>query len=72
MRAAYTNRIAAMHHLQERGAAGEVVTGLLFVDPQAVDMHEHINTVDRPLNQLGVSTSIAACLVNARTMGKME
>jgi 2-oxoglutarate ferredoxin oxidoreductase subunit beta len=50
-----TNRIAAMNHLQERGAVGEVVTGLLYVDPQAVDMHEHTHTVDRPLNQLGVS-----------------
>ena len=50
-----TNRIAAMNHLQERGAAGEVVTGLLYVDPQSVDMHEHIHTVGQPLNQLGVS-----------------
>jgi 2-oxoglutarate ferredoxin oxidoreductase subunit beta len=50
-----TDRIAAMHHLQERGAAGEVVTGLLYIDPNAVDMHEHINTVDTPLNQLGVA-----------------
>ena len=50
-----TDRIAAMHHLQERGAAGEVVTGLLYIDPDAVDMHEHINTVETPLNQLGVA-----------------
>jgi 2-oxoglutarate ferredoxin oxidoreductase subunit beta len=50
-----TDRIAAMHHLQERAAAGEVVTGLLYIDPNAVDMHEHIKTVDTPLNQLGVA-----------------
>ena len=25
---------------------------LLYIDPSAVDMHEHLNTVDTPLNQL--------------------
>jgi 2-oxoglutarate ferredoxin oxidoreductase subunit beta len=49
-----TDRIKAMNDLQQRAAAGEVVTGLLYVDPEAVDLHEHINTVDTPLNQLGV------------------
>jgi 2-oxoglutarate ferredoxin oxidoreductase subunit beta len=43
-----------MNYLQQRAAAGEVVTGLLYVDPEAVDLHQHINTVDTPLNQLGV------------------
>jgi len=47
------NRIAAMTYLQERQAAGEVVTGLLYVDPQAGDLHESLNTVDQPLNELG-------------------
>ena len=47
-----TNRIAAMNYLQERAAAGEVVTGLLYVDAQAGDLHQHLNTVDTPLNQL--------------------
>ncbi|MEK6592394.1 MAG: 2-oxoacid:ferredoxin oxidoreductase subunit beta [Pseudomonadota bacterium] len=49
-----TDRIQAMNSLQQRAAAGEVVTGLLYVDPGAVDLHQHINTVDTPLNQLGV------------------
>ena len=48
-----TDRIKVMNYLQERAAAGEVVTGLLYVDPDSVDLHEHINTVDTPLNQLG-------------------
>jgi 2-oxoglutarate ferredoxin oxidoreductase subunit beta len=48
-----TDRIKAMNYLQQRAAAGEVVTGLLYVDPHAVDLHQHINTVDTPLNQLG-------------------
>ncbi len=47
-----TNRIRVMNYLQERAAAGEVVTGLLYVDPEAADLHEHLNTVDTPLNQL--------------------
>jgi 2-oxoglutarate ferredoxin oxidoreductase subunit beta len=48
-----TDRIKVMNYLQERGAAGEVVTGLLYVDPASVDLHVHMNTVDTPLNQLG-------------------
>jgi 2-oxoglutarate ferredoxin oxidoreductase subunit beta len=47
-----TNRIQAMNFLQERTAKGEVVTGLLYVQPDSADLHEHINTVDTPLNQL--------------------
>jgi len=48
-----TDRIKAMTYLQERAAAGEVVTGLLYVQPDAVDLHQHLNTVETPLNQLG-------------------
>ena len=47
------NRIAAMNYLQERQAAGEVVTGLLYIEPDASDMHDYMNTVATPLNQLG-------------------
>jgi 2-oxoglutarate ferredoxin oxidoreductase subunit beta len=32
-----------------------VVTGLLFVDPAADDLHDHLNTVPAPLNRLGES-----------------
>jgi 2-oxoglutarate ferredoxin oxidoreductase subunit beta len=48
-----TDRIKAMNFLAEHTARGEVVTGLLYVDPKAVDLHRHLNTVDTPLNQLG-------------------
>lgn len=48
-----TDRVRAMGFLQERQAAGEVVTGLLYVDPEAEDMHDRLETVARPLNQLG-------------------
>jgi 2-oxoglutarate ferredoxin oxidoreductase subunit beta len=38
--------------MQERHAAGEIVTGLLYVDPDPRDMHAHLKTVDTPLNAL--------------------
>ena len=47
-----TDRIKAMTFLQERAAKGEVVTGLLYVQPDSADLHEHLNTVEAPLNQL--------------------
>ena len=48
-----TDRIKAMNYVQERAAAGEIVTGLLYLSPDAADLHQYINTVDTPLNQLG-------------------
>jgi 2-oxoglutarate ferredoxin oxidoreductase subunit beta len=53
-----TNRVKAMNYVQEHAAKGEVVTGLLYIDPKAVDLHEHLNTVATPLNQL---TAKALC-----------
>lgn len=47
------DRVGAMNHLQERHAIGEIVTGLLFVDSTSDSMHRHLNTVEKPLNQLG-------------------
>ncbi len=47
-----TDRIKAMDYIQQRHARGEVVTGLLYVDPESSDLHEHLNTVDTPLNRL--------------------
>jgi 2-oxoglutarate ferredoxin oxidoreductase subunit beta len=48
-----SDRVAAISFLQERQALGEIVTGLLFVDPEAQDMHDTLETVDIPLNALG-------------------
>jgi 2-oxoglutarate ferredoxin oxidoreductase subunit beta len=50
-----TNRVAAIAYLQEREAAGEVVTGLLYIDESAQDLHANLNTVDAPLNGLGAT-----------------
>ena len=46
------DRLAAMAFLQKHAAKGQVVTGLLYVDPDAEDLHAHLNTVDAPLNAL--------------------
>ena len=46
------DRVAAMNHLQQREAAGEIVTGLLYLDPQPHDLHRHMNTVETPFNEL--------------------
>ena len=46
------NKIAAMNYLQERHAAGEIVTGLLYAEPDARDMHDAQETVEAPLNAL--------------------
>ncbi len=48
-----TDRIGAMNFLQHRQALGEVVTGLLYVDPDAHDLHQALNTSVMPLNQMG-------------------
>jgi 2-oxoglutarate ferredoxin oxidoreductase subunit beta len=48
-----TNRISAITKLNEHQAKGEIVTGLLYVDPEADDLHDHLHTVETPLNQLG-------------------
>jgi 2-oxoglutarate ferredoxin oxidoreductase subunit beta len=47
-----TDRVAALNHLARHKAMGEIVTGLLYVDPEPEDLHDHLGTVDTPLNQL--------------------
>ena len=47
-----SDRVAAMNYLHERQAAGEIVTGLLYVDEGAQDLHAHLKTVAAPLNTL--------------------
>ncbi|HLG88136.1 MAG TPA: 2-oxoacid:ferredoxin oxidoreductase subunit beta [Alphaproteobacteria bacterium] len=46
------DRLAAQRFLQEHKADGEIVTGLLYVDPDPEDMHAHIGTVETPLTDL--------------------
>jgi 2-oxoglutarate ferredoxin oxidoreductase subunit beta len=64
-----TDRVRAMAYLESRRAAGEIVTGLLYLDPDARDLHAALETVEVPLNSLGdaelVPGSAALDAVNA-------
>jgi 2-oxoglutarate ferredoxin oxidoreductase subunit beta len=44
------DKIAAMAYLQGKAAQGELVTGLIYMERDAGDLHANLNTVDRPLN----------------------
>ena len=63
-----TVRYAAMAFMQAHQARGEVVTGLLYVDPLATDLHTALNTRDAPLNALGA----AALCPGARALDKLN
>ena len=47
-----TNRDAAYSYVRAHQAAGEVVTGLLYIDETAPDMHGVSGTVERPLVEI--------------------
>jgi 2-oxoglutarate ferredoxin oxidoreductase subunit beta len=42
-----------MHRLMQHHHDGELVTGLLFVDPETHHLHDALGTVPEPLNRLG-------------------
>jgi 2-oxoglutarate ferredoxin oxidoreductase subunit beta len=48
-----TDKLSATSYLHERQAAGEIVTGLLYINETAGDLHDRMNTVTMPLNALG-------------------
>jgi 2-oxoglutarate ferredoxin oxidoreductase subunit beta len=47
-----TDRDAAYSYVRDRNAAGEVVTGLLYIDESAPDMHAVAGTIERPLVEI--------------------
>ena len=47
-----TDRRAAMNLVQALSEQGEIATGLLYADPEARDLHQALDTVEQPLNQL--------------------
>ncbi|WP_310385939.1 2-oxoacid:ferredoxin oxidoreductase subunit beta [Roseateles sp.] len=47
-----SNRVAAMAHVQALQAQGEVVTGLLYIEPDAEDMHAALRTPAQGLRRL--------------------
>ncbi|HET9047872.1 MAG TPA: 2-oxoacid:ferredoxin oxidoreductase subunit beta [Chiayiivirga sp.] len=48
-----TDRVVAMNYLAAHQARQEIVTGLLYVDPDATDLHGNLKTSASPLNALG-------------------
>ncbi len=47
-----TDRFAALAYMNAHAQHGEVVTGLLYMDPLATDLHTAFNTCAAPLNTL--------------------
>ena len=52
------DRVKVMDYLQQRDAAGEGVTGLIYLDSDPRDLHAALKTVKTPLNRL---TEVALC-----------
>lgn len=48
-----TDRLGALDQMQRKAAHGEMLTGLLYIDPLATDLHTALNTTATPLNALG-------------------
>lgn len=46
------DRMSAINALQKTKINGEILTGLIYIEPESRDLHEVLNTVDTPLNQL--------------------
>ena len=49
------DHVRALNYVQSRAAAGDVVTGLLYVDETPTDCHQILDTVEAPLNSLSES-----------------
>ena len=47
-----TDRASVMNFIQRHNARGEIVTGLLYVEPDSEDLHERLGVTKRPLNEL--------------------
>lgn len=46
------DRHSAMNKLYEAKTTGEILTGLIFIDTNSLDLHGILKTVEKPLNQL--------------------
>ena len=47
-----TDQIGSLTYMLKRAAEGELVTGLIYLDSEASDMHANLNTTSAPLNGL--------------------
>lgn len=46
------DRGSALARLNESRESGEILTGLLYIEPETKGLHHMLNTVEKPLNQL--------------------
>jgi 2-oxoglutarate ferredoxin oxidoreductase subunit beta len=46
-----TSRAAAFQYLRERFNAGEIITGLLYIDDSRKEMHDLMGNIETPLCQ---------------------
>jgi 2-oxoglutarate ferredoxin oxidoreductase subunit beta len=60
------DRVSALTYMQQRHAVGEIVTGLLYVDPNPRDLHGHLKTSDMPLNALQEDALVPGASVLAK------
>ena len=51
-----TSRAISFKYLRERYNAGEIITGLLYINDSRKEMHELMNNIDTPLSQLPLET----------------
>ena len=59
-------KVAVMSYLEVAREAGEVATGLLFLDESVADLHDAQNTVERPLNALADADLVPGSAALAR------
>jgi len=45
-------RYEALSYMNDKHEMGEIVTGLLYLDPLALDLHASLNSTHLPLNSL--------------------
>jgi 2-oxoglutarate ferredoxin oxidoreductase subunit beta len=50
-----TDRVGVAEHLRQAHGAGDVLTGLLYIDESSTDLHAMHNTVDQPLRDVPIS-----------------
>ncbi|MFZ5548059.1 MAG: 2-oxoacid:ferredoxin oxidoreductase subunit beta [Pseudomonadota bacterium] len=60
------DRARAMEYLMAQLANGEIVTGLLYLDPDAGDLHQALRTSAQPLNALGEASLCPGAAALAR------
>jgi 2-oxoglutarate ferredoxin oxidoreductase subunit beta len=48
-----TDRYSAFTRLQKAKMQGEILTGLIYIDPESKELHDLMGTTDVPLNKLG-------------------